>query len=391
MKIRSVGLFFFFSILFAMPVSIVQAEEKSPIELTAESGVLMEASTGKILFEKDGDVQKPPASVTKIMTLLLIFEDLAGGKLSLDENVTVSSYAASMGGSQVFLEEGEVQNVDTLIKCIAVASANDGCVAMAEHLNGSETAFVDRMNKKAKELGMGNTHFVNCCGLDAQGHVTTAKDIAIMSKELTTKYPDVFQYSSIWMDEFTHKTAKGESVFGLSNTNKLIKNYPGCNGLKTGSTSKAKFCLSATATRNDISLIAVVMGCPDSKSRSKDVSKMFDYGFANVSVYEDTDPLEGWKTVEIRSGEEKSVPIHSEENFRYIMLKEEEEKEVRKNVKILEEIKAPIKENEILGEIDYLLDEEVIGTVPIYASKEMKKKTYLYSLKKLWNQVMLDT
>jgi len=391
MKRRCVVLMIFLSLFFAVPVHGETAGGEPFGEISAESALLIESSTGKVIFEKEADVPKSPASVTKIMTLLLIFEDLSDGKISLLDQVTVSNHAASMGGSQVFLEEGEIQTVETLIKCIAVSSANDGCVAMAEYISGSEEAVVDRMNEKAKALGMKNTHFVNCCGLDAQGHLSTARDIGIMSRELTEKYPDIFQYSSIWMDEFVHKTSKGESSFGLSNTNKLIKTYQGCNGLKTGSTSKAKFCLSATATRKDISLIAVVMGCPDSKQRSEDVRKMLDYGFANVIVYEDEDPLESWNVVEISGGERESVSIHSGEKFHYTLLKNEEGKQITKNVKILQEIYAPIKKDEVIGEIDYLLDGEVIGTIPIYSSEEVKEKTYIFSLKSLWNQVRLDT
>lgn len=217
-----------------------QGTKDQTLTLSAESAILMEASTGKILYEKNSEERKPPASVTKVMTLLLIFEAIKEGKAALTDEVTVSAYAASMGGSQVFLEAEEMQTVETLIKCIAVSSANDACVAMAEYLYGSEEAFVGKMNEKAKELGMNQTHFINCCGLDADGHETSAKDIALMSKELTNKYPEVFTYSSIWMDEFTHKTKKGESVFGLSNTNKLLRNYEGCNGLKTGSTQQGK-------------------------------------------------------------------------------------------------------------------------------------------------------
>ena len=391
MKKVSILLMIIFLLFFPVSVKAEENDQVPQLNLSAESAILLEASTGKVICEKEADSQKPPASVTKIMTLLLIFEDLDQNKIKLEDSVTVTSHAASMGGSQVFLEEGEVQTVDTLIKCIAVSSGNDAAVAMAEHLSGSEEAFVNRMNEKAKELGMVNTHFVNCCGLDVDGHITTARDIAMMSRELTTKYPDIFHYSSIWMDEFVHKTAKGESVFGLSNTNKLIKYYPGCNGLKTGSTSKAKFCLSATATRNNISLIAVVMGCPDSKSRSADVSTMFDYGFANVEVYEDTDPLGEWKKADISGGEKNSVGIHSAEKFAYTLLKTEEDKEIRKNVRILEEINAPVKKNEIIGEIDYLIGEEVIGTIPIYASEEVKEKTYLFSIKTIWDQLRLDT
>ena len=378
-------------ILFPIRVQAEETISDQSLELTAESAFLIEATTGKVIYEKNADVKKAPASVTKIMTLLLIFEDLNNGKISLQDQVTVTSHAASMGGSQVFLEEGESQSVDTLIKCIAVSSGNDAAVAMAEHLSGSEEAFVERMNQKAEKLEMKNTHFVNCCGLDAEGHMTTAKDIAIMSRELTMKYPDIFRYSSIWMDEFIHKTAKGESVFGLSNTNKLLKTYHGCNGLKTGSTSKAKFCISATATRKDISLIAVVMGCPDSKSRSKDVSQMFDYGFANVTLYEDANPLGDWKKVDITGGEKESVKIRSIDSFTYTLLKNEAEKEISKKVRILEKIKAPVNKDEIIGEIDYRIDGNVIGTVPIYAAEDVKEKTYLFSLKTIWDYLRLDT
>ena len=364
---------------------------KNALEISAPSALLMDYTTGEIIFEKNPHEKKPMASVTKIMTMLLGMEEIKAGNLSYDDMITGSAHAKSYGGSTIFLDEGEQMTVRDIFKGIAVASGNDAAVALGEHISGTESVFVDRMNKKAEELGMTNTHFVNCCGLDVDGHITTARDIAMMSRELTTKYPDIFHYSSIWMDEFVHKTAKGESVFGLSNTNKLIKYYPGCNGLKTGSTSKAKFCLSATATRNNISLIAVVMGCPDSKSRSADVSTMFDYGFANVEVYEDTDPLGEWKKADISGGEKNSVGIHSAEKFAYTLLKTEEDKEIRKNVRILEEIKAPVKKNEIIGEIDYLIGEEVIGTIPIYASEEVKEKTYLFSIKTIWDQLRLDT
>lgn len=387
------GCFLFVFTLFFAPLSVnaEEKEENQALSLTAESGILMEATTGKIIYEKEADAQKPPASVTKIMTLLLIFEDLADQKMKLEDEVTVSAHAASMGGSQVFLETGEVQTVDTLIKCITVSSGNDAAVAMAEHVCGSEEAFVSRMNEKAKELGMNHTNFVNCCGLDVDGHVTTARDIALMSRELTTKYPDIFNYSTIWMDEFTHKTAKGESVFGLSNTNKLLKHYQGCNGLKTGSTSKAKFCISATASRNDVSLIAVVMACPDSKSRSADISSMFDYGFANVNIYEDGQPLDDWKKIEVAGGQVKSVPIHSDNSFTYMMLKNETEHEITKKIRIVDPLRAPVAKNEVIGEIEYYMDGEVIGTMPIYASEQVEEKDYLFSLKKLWNQLRLDT
>lgn len=389
MKRLSVFLIFILTITYGLPVFAQEDGVNTGLSLTAESALIMEATTGKIIYENNADEAKPPASVTKIMTMLLIFEDLANGKIKLSDQVTVSPYAASMGDSQVFLEAGEVQTVETLIKCIAVSSANDACVTMAEHLNGSEEAFVNRMNDKAKELKMEYTHFVNCCGLDADGHETTARDIALMSRELTTKYPDVFKYTTIWMDEFTHKTKKGESVFGLSSTNKLLKQYPGCNGLKTGSTSKAKFCISATATKNKISLIAVVMGCPDSKSRIKDVSAMFDYGFANVAIYEDENPLDDMKEVEILGGETDTVKLKQPDSFSQALLKDDMTKEITKKIRLTEGLEAPVQKNEIIGEVEYLMDDKTIGIVPIRAAEKVKKMTYLHALKKVGKQFLL--
>ena len=257
------------------------------LELSAESAVIMEASGGQVLLEKNADEKKPPASVTKVMTLLLIFDALADGTITPDTEVTTSEYAASMGGSQVFLEAGEKQTVDTMIKCIAVASANDACVAMAEKIAGSEPAFVEKMNQRSAGLGMTNTHFVNCNGLDTEGHLTTARDIALMSRELITKYPQIEDYSTIWMENITHTTAKGSSEFGLSNTNKLIRQYEYATGLKIGSTSGAKFCPSATARKDGVNMIAVVMAEPDSKTRIKDAIAMLNYGFGKCSIYQD--------------------------------------------------------------------------------------------------------
>ena len=219
---------------------VLAEAENTSLEISAASGILMEVETGKILYEKDSNTRRSPASVTKVMTLLLIFEQLESGKLSLDDIVTTSAHAKSMGGSQVFLEEGEQQNVETMIKCIVIASGNDASVAMAEHIAGSEQSFVDRMNQRALELGMKNTHFVDCCGLtDSDAHYTTAYDIALMSRELIRNHPQIFEYSSIWMENITHVTAQGTKEFGLTNTNRLIRTSPGCKGLKTGSTSKA--------------------------------------------------------------------------------------------------------------------------------------------------------
>ena len=252
------------------------------LELSAESAVIMEASGGQVLLEKNADEKKPPASVTKVMTLLLIFDALADGTITPDTEVTTSEYAASMGGSQVFLEAGEKQTVDTMIKCIAVASANDACVAMAEKIAGSEPAFVEKMNQRSAGLGMTNTHFVNCNGLDTEGHLTTARDIALMSRELITKHPEVLNYTGIWMEDIVHETAQGTSGFTLSSTNKLLKMYEYTTGLKTGSTSKAKYCLSATASRDNIDLIAVVMGSSNNKVRFQDAMSLLTLSLIHI-------------------------------------------------------------------------------------------------------------
>ena len=283
--LRITGLFLIICMILSTIFPVRAETESISPEILAASGILMEVETGKILYEKDSNTRRCPASVTKVMTLLLIFEQLDSGKLSLNDTVTTSAHAKSMGGSQVFLEEGEQQSVETMIKCIVIASGNDASVAMAEHIAGSEQSFVNRMNQRAEELGMKNTHFVDCCGLtDSDEHYTSAYDIALMSRELIRKHPQIFEYSSIWMENITHVTAQGTKKFGLTNTNRLIRTYPGCKGLKTGSTSKAKFCLSAVAERDGLSLLSVVMAAPDYKARLKDASALLDYGFDNFEV-----------------------------------------------------------------------------------------------------------
>ena len=274
-----------------IPLSPAAQTDTAPaadLNISAPSAILMEASTGAVVYEKNSHEARHPASVTKIMTLLLIFDALSSKQISLDDTVTVSEYAASMGGSQVFLEPGETQTVETMIKCISVASANDACVAMAEHVAGSESEFVRMMNERAKGLGMNDTNFVNCCGLDADGHMTSANDIALMSRELITKYPKIHDYCTLWMENITHTTAKGSSEFGLTNTNKLIKHYQYATGLKTGFTNTAMYCISATAKKDDMELIAVIMGAPDIKSRSADATTLLNYGFGKCRIYCDS-------------------------------------------------------------------------------------------------------
>ena len=264
------------------------APSTTAVALASPSAILMEASTGTVLFEKNPDEIRSPASITKIMTLILTFEAIEKGRIKLEDEVSTSAYAKSMGGSQVFLEEGEIQTVDTLIKCITVASGNDASVAMAEFIAGSESEFVNLMNEKAAALGMNNTHFIDCCGLssDAQHH-TTARDVAIMSRELITKYPDIYNYTKIWMEDITHVTRQGTKNFTLSSTNKLLKQYQWTTGLKTGSTNQAKYCFSATANKDGIDLIAVVMGAPDFKIRFSEARSLLEYGFAITKLYVD--------------------------------------------------------------------------------------------------------
>lgn len=353
----------------------VAAEGTTEMELSAETAILMEAETGRVLFEREADKALPPASVTKVMTLLLIFDALEDGKITLDEEVTTSEYAASMGGSQVFLETGEKQTVDTMIKCIAVASANDACVAMAEKVAGTEEQFVQQMNERAKGLGMEHTNFVNCNGLDTDGHETTARDIALMSRELILNYPQIFDYTQIWMENITHVTAKGESEFGLSNTNKLIRQYEYATGLKTGSTSQAKFCLSATGAKDGIQMIAVVMAEPDAKSRTKDAIKLLNYGFGRCNSYQDENVLEEPVYAEVEKGKEDKVTGICEEEFRYVDFDNADLEQIRKEVE-MDTVKAPVKKGEKIGKVSYFLNDTLIGEVPVLAEMSVRKMKY---------------
>ena len=348
----------------------------------------MEASGGQVLLEKNADEKKPPASVTKVMTLLLIFDALADGTITPDTEVTTSEYAASMGGSQVFLEAGEKQTVDTMIKCIAVASANDACVAMAEKIAGSEPAFVEKMNQRSAGLGMTNTHFVNCNGLDTEGHLTTARDIALMSRELITKYPQIEDYSTIWMENITHTTAKGSSEFGLSNTNKLIRQYEYATGLKTGSTSGAKFCLSATARKDGVNMIAVVMAEPDSKTRIKDAIAMLNYGFGKCSIYQDEKALEKIVYAEVKHGMQEKAKGETPEGFRYVDTSGSDLSAVEKEVRIQKQT-APVKKGDQIGEVIYRLNEKTIGSVPVYATEGVAELTFGGAFLKILEEMMV--
>lgn len=358
----------------------VYAAPKNEMEIEAKSGIVVEASSGKMIYEKNADEKLPPASVTKVMTMLLIFDTIESGKIKLEDTVTVSEFAASMGGSQVFLEPGETQTVETMLKCIAVASANDACVAMAEHICGDEQTFVKRMNERAKQLGMKNTHFVNCNGLDAEGHLTTARDIAIMSRELITKYPEIHQYTKIWQENITHETKKGTSEFGLTNTNKFIRQYPYATGLKTGSTGKAKFCLSATAEKDGIKLISVVMASSNAKQRVKDAVALMNYGFGKCKKYEDKVLIKN-EEVQVKRGKKEMIEVEAENQFSYVDTSGAEVSGIKKKVDIKKKITAPIKKGEKLGKVIYYLNEEEIGNLPIIAKESVKEVDYPYAIR----------
>lgn len=351
------------------------------VEVTAPSAILMEMTTGTVLYEKDADTARPPASVTKVMTMLLIFDALAEGKIQLEDEVTTSEYASSMGGSQVFLETGEKQTVETLLKCISVASANDACVAMAEYISGNEEEFVRQMNLRAEGLGMKHTHFVNCNGLDAEGHETSARDIALMSRELLLKYPEIHNYCTIWMENITHTTSKGSSEFGLTNTNKLIRQYEYATGLKTGSTGKAKFCVSATAEKNDVSLIAVIMGAEDSKARFKDAVTLLNYGFGKCQMYTDEN-MPSLDPISVTGGIQESISLEYEKKFTYLDTTGANLNAVTSRLQIPDKVNAPVKKGDTVGQRIYYLDEKEIGSVNLLAEETVKKAGFFDYLRK---------
>ena len=348
---------------------------RDTLALDCKSAILMEASTGKVLYEQNADEALPPASVTKVMTLLLVMEAIDEGKIKLDDTVTASAHAASMGGSQIFLKEGEQMSVEDMLKSVVIASANDAACALAEFVEGSEEAFVKAMNDRAAELGMKNTVFENTNGLDdtAENHLTSARDIAIMSRELI-KHERILEYSSIWMDTVRN------GLFGLTNTNRLVRYYKGCTGLKTGSTSKAGFCISATAERNGMSLICVIMGSPTRDVRNAEATKLLDFGFANFGVYNhaqtDLDPIK------VVGGKQESVGI-SCGGFSYVGEKSALSA-IKCNVDLPESVSAPIKKGDKVGDAVFLLNGKEIGRVEIVATDDVDKLGYFG----IWQRMM---
>ena len=341
------------------------------MEVSAKSAVLMDVATGTVLFEKNAHEALAPASVTKIMTMLLIMEAVDSGSITYDDMVTASEAAAAKGGSQIYLKAGEQMSVSEMLKSIAVSSANDCACAMAEHLSGSEGAFVDRMNQRAKELGMEDTHFVNCTGLDdspeATRHRTSAYDIALMSRELLGKHPDIKKYTTIWMD-----TIRG-GAFGLSNTNKLIRFYPGATGLKTGFTSGAGYCLSATAEREGLELIAVTMGCESAKIRNAACKSMLDYGFANYALVS-PDP-EDIPSVPVVLGKEKDVSPELS-GARQLLIPKAKKAGITQSVSLKESVNAPVEKGAVLGTLTVKSGEETLLEIPLTAANAVEKLTF---------------
>jgi D-alanyl-D-alanine carboxypeptidase (penicillin-binding protein 5/6) len=341
------------------------APADSGLSLSCASCLLMEKETGTILLEDNSHEKLEPASVTKIMTLLLVMEAVDSGQISMDDPVTVSAYAAGMGGSQVYLEEGEQMPVSEMIKCVTVVSGNDCAVALAEHLAGSEGAFVARMNQRAQELGMADTTFLNCTGLPAQGHVTSAHDIALMSRELILNHPKIRDYTTIWMDSIRN----GE--FGLTNTNRLVRFYQGTTGLKTGFTSSAQYCISATAERDGMELIAVVMKSPTVNQRSEDAKALLDYGFAHyalVPVYPEV-PL---APVDVLLGVQSQVQPQLERDCR-LLTRKGEEGQVTTRLTISPNVEAPVEQGQTLGQLEVYVGSELRDTVPILAAQPVDR------------------
>ncbi len=367
------------SLLLSFVLILPMISYAEDLNTDAKSIILIEANTGSVLYELNPDEPLPPASVTKIMTLLLIAEAIDRGELALSDTVTASAYAASMGGSQIFLKEGEQMSVEDMIKSIVIASANDAAVAMAEHLCGSEATFVTKMNERARELGMANTWFENTNGLDdtSVGHVCSARDISIMSSELI-KHSWILNYTTIWMDTVRN----GE--FGLTNTNKLIKTYPGANGLKTGSTDKARFCISATAQREGMQLIAVIMGASTRDTRNKCAAQVLDYGFANFCYYRfDSGELPDIPVI----GGEKTEVCGVYDGFDVVRLKSAAE--VTSEFVTNEGLKAPVRSGDQIGQVILTAGDETVAVIDISAKEDVPKMSYLSTLKMLFQKWIL--
>ena len=353
------------ALLWLAPARARAAEAPGGVSITAPSAILMEKSTGAVLYEQEAYTQYEPASVTKVMTLLLVMEAIDSGALAWEDTVTASAYACSMGGSQIWLRENETMTVSDMVKAVAVASANDCAVALAEHLAGSEEAFVERMNQRAAELGMEHTTFLNCTGLPAEGHLSCAYDIALMSRELILSHPDIRQYTTIWMDTLR------DGQFQLSNTNRLIFYYEGATGLKTGSTDSALYCLSATAERDGMELIAVVMHAPTSNDRFESAKALLNYGFANWALTP-VWPDQAIPPVPVLLGQADTVqPVPARECV--ILLEKSKAGNVTTQITLADNVAAPVEEGQKLGQLAVLVDGEQVDAIDLVASAGVER------------------
>lgn len=373
--------------LFITPVKSIYGDEQknnNAIDVSSKSAILMDVGSGQILYEKNPYEKLPPASVTKVMTMLLCMESLESGKIKLTDEVQISENASSMGGSQIFLEAGEVQDVDTLLKGIAVASANDACVAMAEHIAGSVEGFVDMMNKKAKELGMENTNFANTNGLPVENHYTTAYDIGIMSRELL-KHESISKYLTTWIDQVL--VGKKKVNVGLANTNKMVKHYQGATGVKTGFTQEAKYCLSASAKRGDTHLISVTLGAETSPERFKDASELLNFGFANYESVKLCSKGDNLATLTLDKAKDNKISLVAKDDLS-VLIKKGGKKDFTKNIKVKEDNKLPIEKNTVLGEVEIYQDKKLVGKVDLINNKTIEKASYLQMLQRVIDSML---
>ena len=373
-------------VVLVLCLGLLPAQVKAvDMQLPAKSGVLMDVATGQILYEENSHAPLAPASVTKVMTMLLIMEAIDGGKISWDDTITASEDAAAKGGSQIYLKAGETMSVSDMVKSIAVSSANDCACAMAEHLAGSESAFVQQMNQRAKQLGMEDTHFVNCTGLDddpdAKAHLTSAHDIAIMSRELLKHHPDIKKFTTIWMDTVRNGT------FGLSNTNKLVRFYQGCTGLKTGFTSAAGYCLSASAMREDMELVAVVMGSDTSQNRFSACKQLLDYGFANYALVQPQ--LTEETKVPVKLGAEDFVQAVPS-GLDAVLLDKGQKSSVTTEIELLPEVTAPVSQGQRLGTVTVKAGEQVLAQIPLVAEKPIPRLTYWQIFGQLFKKLCMS-
>ncbi len=373
------------TLLVITPIDISFAnEENTPLSISSKSAILMDVGSGQILYEKSAHDKLPPASVTKVMTMLLICEALDSGKITLNDSVQISENAASMGGSQIFLEPGEVQKVDTLLKGIAVASANDGCVAMAEHIAGSVEGFVDMMNAKAKELNMKDTNFVNTNGLPVDNHYTSAYDIALMSRELL-KHDVINKYLTTWMDKVV--VGKKQATVGLANTNKLIKHYQGATGVKTGFTQQAKYCLSASAKRGDTHLVAVTLGAETSPERFKDATSLLNFGFSNYESVKLCSKNENIATLTLDKAEDNKINLVAKQDLS-VLIKKGANKDFTRKVKVNKNTPVPIKKGTNLGYVEIYQGKSLVGKVDLVNTKDIKKASYVQMLQRVIDKML---